>query len=461
MGKLKKEYTNQKWKLDKKYKRARAFLKKINMYDESDFTKPVKELKVVSALLNAAYLNSKKFTPDKGITYIKGETQLKNMNKFLTDNGVQYDIPTKSKIFIFSMQAKKTKFTSTPQYWVARAIREGCKFSKCFYKKHYSTGASIIERGDMVSYTHVFVKKPKLIIGDSEMLDLLKECENPLNIDDDDFTDGNKIRQKESKKWHELNSQFGEKQNEEIATYFKRFRQYNNPYYIIGEMKLMRKYPHVLHGWLKETPTFKDNNPHYKDIMKFLDQEAKRRPDVNAYCTNMNHGAWAEAYRKARNQKRFGKSDGGFDINYLDQSDFGINIMQHARNRMKIVHQSFYDIDFLECNDFGPYQLITEYFLKHNDPAVWKWLLKDDDFGIKNIAIGSAKIKSKFRVYLIWYEDIFHDSLPTYAQKKFAYIGDEICLNQYNFRQRRCYDYDIVSFFTLLTIALWIPKESW
>ncbi len=32
-----------------------------------------------------------------------------------------------------------------------------------------------------------------------------------------------------------------------------------------------------------------------------------------------------------------------------------------------------------------PYELITKYFLKEKDPRVWKYLLKNDDFGLNNL----------------------------------------------------------------------------
>jgi hypothetical protein len=208
---------------------------------------------------------------------------------------------------------------------------------------------------------------------------------------------------------------------------------------LIGEMKLMRRYPHILREWLLKDADFKKNNPNYEAIMEYL-KGAKIRKNADAMCATMDHGAWMQAYQGALNGDINQKGD--YVRNYLDPGEYGIPMVEHCADKIKVVWSKNYHITDLKCNDYGPYELITKYFLKEKDPRVWKYLLKDDDFGLKNIAMGSALTKGAFNVSLMWYEKISNTNCPTFAHKKYIGLTPDRCLNQYNFRKRRCHKYN-------------------
>lgn len=169
--------------------------------------------------------------------------------------------------------------------------------------------------------------------------------------------------------------------------------------------------------------------------------KAKKRPSIDAWCQKMDFEAWAQAWYGAKDGQV--NTNGVFDQNFIQEdSEYGIQIMEHAKSRFKVTFKHVWTIDNLKCNDWGPYQLITEYFLKHPDPRVWKWLLTDDGYGVQNVAMGSARHGNTFRVGLIWYDHIVSSGVPTYTQGKFGILKSENCINQYDFRQRRCYKYD-------------------
>lgn len=174
--------------------------------------------------------------------------------------------------------------------------------------------------------------------------------------------------------------------------------------------------------------------------MKYL-KEAKRRPDVNAWCSKMNYQGWTLAYKCAVDGKCDPKTS--FDENYVQEdSEFGMDLMEHAHSRLSIQWHHTWTIPNLVCNDWGMYQLITEYFLKHKDQKVWKWLLADDGYGIQNVSIGTAKVKNQFRVTLMWYTDVKNKAVPTFVYAKAGSLKSNKCIDQYAFRMRRCYKYD-------------------
>lgn len=101
-----------------------------------------------------------------------------------------------------------------------------------------------------------------------------------------------------------------------------------------------------------------------------------------------------------------------------------------------------YNIPYLETNDWGSYDLITNYFLKEKDEIFWKLLLTNDTNGINKIALASSKQKVGWRVVVFWYDDILSDGEPSPAFTESALQGFENCLDRYNFYQRRWHDYD-------------------
>jgi len=202
----------------------------------------------------------------------------------------------------------------------------------------------------------------------------------------------------------------------------------------------MRRYPKVLRSWLENQASFKTNNPNYKAIMDYL-SNAKVRPSIDAWCRNMDYEAWAQAWYGAKDGKV--TSNGVFDQNFVqDDEEYGIQIMEHAKSRFNVNFSHVWTINNLSCNDWGPYQLITEYFLKHPDQRVWKWLLTDDSYGVQNVAMGSARHGNSFKVSLVWYQSLESKGVPTFTQGKHGILKSDNCINQYDFRQRRCYKYD-------------------
>lgn len=251
---------------------------------------------------------------------------------------------------------------------------------------------------------------------------------------------GSEIREKEPAKWESLNLKNGKELNQTLQSHFERHRPFNVPYFIVGELKLMRRYPHILREWLLLDKHWKKDNPNYNAIMTYL-KKAKRRPDVNAWCSKMNYDGWMTAYKCAVD----GKCDpkGSFDENYVQEdNEFGMDLMEHAHSRLTVQWHHTWTIPNLVCNDWGMYQLITEYFLKHKDERVWKWLLSDDGYGIQNVAIGTAKVKNEFRVTLMWYTDVANKAVPTYVYAKAGSLKSNQCIDQYAFRMRRCFKYD-------------------
>jgi len=68
-------------------------------------------------------------------------------------------------------------------------------------------------------------------------------------------------------------------------------------------------------------------------------------------------------------------------------------------------------------------------------------LIKDDVYGVDNIAFATSKKENKWSVALIYYETLESKKCPPdYFTKRD--VGFQACLNKYNFYQRRWHDYD-------------------
>jgi len=78
--------------------------------------------------------------------------------------------------------------------------------------------------------------------------------------------------------------------------------------------------------------------------------------------------AWSYAYNASISNKI--SENASYDITYFNNDVF---MNQHLKSRMKLKHQKIYEIEWLEINDWGSYDLIVHHFLKEKDPEVWKY----------------------------------------------------------------------------------------
>jgi len=172
-----------------------------------------------------------------------------------------------------------------------------------------------------------------------------------------------------------------------------RGRQAFNPYNIIGELQLMRQYPNVLYEWLSKDEKFKKDSPHATKILEYLKTAPKRR--VGQKCVLRDMCAWSFAYHEALNgTSKFAKF-ADIDVNYYNH-DFGMLV--HMKSRLKNWTAHGYLVDSVYTNDFGVYDLIVHTLLNDKDERLWELLLKNDNYGVDNVAFATSKKCDKWTV---------------------------------------------------------------
>jgi len=126
--------------------------------------------------------------------------------------------------------------------------------------------------------------------------------------------------------------------------------------------------------------------------------------------------------------------------NYYDDT---YTMVMHKKWKAKLYYGQVYEIDHLQTNDWGSYDLIVNVFFREKNERLWKLILSDDKWGIDQLALATSKYGGKWRVSLNWYETITKEYCTTEAERKAALLGNDACLDGYfNFYQRRWHDYD-------------------
>jgi hypothetical protein len=389
---------------------------------------------------------------------IAGETQadFDKMNKDLASSGFPFKMNHANTKF-YSAQAKYSKETATLKYWLHRlAVAKKLSYKEMF-EKAKRVGSTLLRNGDIVYFTMIYSTSATAYHKDEALTQHFNLLKTPLGLEGVSSDDGNKKRFKLRDLIQREGHTCGEKKTKVRMVKYTRRRPAFTHYRILTEMKLMRRYPNVLYQWLKDDKEFQAKSPHAADIMNYL-ISAKKRKDVGSACVRRDMCAWSYAYSKAF--KGFGDraddgpvgdglkegSDGSLqslptlDTNYLDET---YTLVMHQTWRAKLRYAKVYEIDHLETNDWGSYDLIVNVFLRDKNPRIWQLLLSDDGWGINNVAMATAKYNGKWRVTLFWYDSIKSDYCTTEAEKGVALLGDDQCLNGYfNFYQRRWHDYD-------------------
>ena len=206
-----------------------------------------------------------------------------------------------------------------------------------------------------------------------------------------------------------------------------RGRQAFNPYNIIGELQLMRQYPQVLYNWLNEDEQFKKNSPHASKILAYLKTAPKRT--VGQKCVLRDMCPWTYAYKMALEKETVYPKFSNLDANYYDH-DF--KEIVHMKSRMKNWTAKGYEVDSVYTNDFGAYDIITHVFFNDKDHHLWELLIKDDVYGVDNIAFATSKQKNKWFISVTYYETLESKKCPpVYFEKR--QVGFQACLDKYNF----------------------------
>jgi hypothetical protein len=389
---------------------------------------------------------------------IAGETQadFDKMNKNLASSGFPFKMNHANTKF-YSAQAKYSKETAKLKYWLHRfAVAKKLSF-KTMFADAKQVGSTLLRNGDTLYFTMIYSTDKKAYKTDEALLQYFNLLTTPLGLEGVSADDGNKNRFAMRDFIQKDAQTCGEKKTKVRMVKYTRRRPAFLHYRVLTEMKLMRRYPNVLYQWLKDDKEFQSKSPHAKDIMNYL-KDARKRKGIGNACVRRDMCAWSYAYSKA--YKGFGdRADDGpvgdtlkegpdgalnplpqLDTNYLDDT---YSLVMHQTWRAKLRYAKVYEIDYVQTNDWGSYDLIVNVFLREKDPRIWQLLLSDDGWGINNIAMATAKYNGKWRVTLFWYDSIKSDYCTTEAEKGAAMLGGDACLNgYYNFYQRRWHDYD-------------------
>lgn len=369
---------------------------------------------------------------------INGTTQeaLKDM-----ENQIQKDdVPLLVGTQFWSVYSPVNSKTNDWSYWFYQLTKHAnFKFDK-FSGFAKVIGATMAIKNNKYAWLTVVVNnKTEAYNKNEKVLAWHQKVNESIGLSSKDFSVGSSRRIDDGNKIEALENKCQEEFDAKRRIQFNRYRGAFNHYNIIGELRLMRRFPDVLLQWWKKGGQFHElfikNNPNAKKILAWL-QKAKSRPEVPSPCHKMNHCAWGYGYYEGMHGKL--EKTGAQDLNYY-KSEYMMTM--HSKTRINIRYAKQWTIP-VTCNDFGPFNLITGSFLKDKDPRVWKWLLKDDKFGLENISMTTAKYKRNFRVTLMWADNVVKCDQPTDPQIDKSGIGFAQCTNQYKFFQRRIHDYN-------------------
>jgi hypothetical protein len=96
--------------------------------DTNSATQPVTHIKAFSGMINSAVLKAGNYEVGKGTVYAD-KSKLENMNTFLKNNGVEWQLPTDG-VKILTIQQKKSEDTKEPKYWFALATQLGLSYKE-------------------------------------------------------------------------------------------------------------------------------------------------------------------------------------------------------------------------------------------------------------------------------------------------------------------------------------------
>lgn len=429
-------------------------------------------IKILSYLVGKMFLDENQKIDKVIRNFVTNPNEVTNFIKKLQVLGSPFDIdseqmdilsisiPTKNMPSISkpsSIPKKTNHDTGEEQEWVVNPVDTEHLFSNLldqgftpqkFIDKTKLMAASWIEKGNITTFTVIASSNESGVTDDrlsqlyDSWVDLLKlnEYDHLFHTKNEaiDLHNRNDVLQDKCMEAHD-NLEFKE---------LSRYRQAFNPFKILSELRLMRLYPNTLYSWLrpggKYHETFKKDNPNYDAILLYLKTAGNR--DIELNCAAREMGAWALAWKHAREFKLTKSKSWKRKLNYRKRidDDMLFYIPNHMEVSLNLIGQFLWEIEDLPCNDWGSLHLIINHFFKHKDPAVWKWLIKNDHFGYRNLAFASSKYKAEHRVALIWYEKIVDEGTATQNERDLGKITSYNCNEMYSdeFYLRRLKDYD-------------------
>lgn len=360
------------------------------------------------------------------------------------------DQSIKSDIDIFLQNLKK--FTIVPEnieFLFASLLLQGFSGQK-YVEEVKIASAAYISKDNVTTFTVVCVKNENWAQGEtSTIMDkLIEKYKSNMGLDSESIINSGNSDSPVIERCRKLAEKCIKKNDSIEEEYLKRHRLAFNPFNILSELRLMKKYPDVLYKQLSEggiyNKAFKKDNPNYKEILTYLKSSSGRESEFD--CSSREMGAWALAWELARNNELYKNPIATKSSNYIHYYGPTAGFIYHIEYKYKIDAQFIWEIEDLSCNDWGAAQLIIFRFLKDKDPRIWKWLLSDDNKGYRYMAMVPAKYQNKVRIGLIWYDKITdNQQAPTFNERGTDTelgVSSEWCTKIYAFYTRRLYDYD-------------------
>jgi hypothetical protein len=392
----------------------------------------------------------------KGIHVGETQEEFNKMNQNLKSSGFDFTMDQKHTKF-YSVQAKFSKENQKLKYWLLRLVSEK-KFNPItMFNEAKQIGASLLRKGDIVTFTIVYTTDTAAYTKDVGIIAYFETTTTALSLVGSNADDGSKARFALRDSVQKDGQNCGSAKTKAREVKYTRRRPAFNQYRMVAEMKLMRRYPGVLYHWLKEDKEFNAKAPHANAILEYL-KTAKKRREIGWGCVNRDMCAWSYAYHMAYKGDTERLNEGpitytknlGSDMSISPTAEIGTNnyndtygMVMHKKWSAKLTYGKVYEIDYLQTNDWGSYDLIVNVFLREKNERIWKLLLSDDSWGINQFAMATSKRNGKWRVALLWYESVVNEYCVSQAEKSAANLGNDNCLDGYfNFYARRWHDYD-------------------
>lgn len=417
--------------------------------------KATSSLKAISTAITRSIF-AQKIENLQGIHVGETPEDFSKMNLNLKKTGFNFAMDSQNTKF-YSVQAKFSKESLKLKYWLLRLVSHK-KFNPIsMFNEAKQIGATLLRKGDVVTFTIVYATDIAAYSSDGAMTEYFDTIKTPLGMEGTNADNGNKLRFALRDEIQKDGQKCGTQKTKARQVNYTRRRPAFNQYRILTEMKLMRRYPGVLYHWLKEDKVFNAKAPHAKAILAYL-KTAKKRRDIGNSCVRRDMCAWSYAYHMAYkgDTKRPNEGPITYTKNLSAQNIIAPEAMMaennfeetygmvmHKKWNAKLTYGKVFEIDHLQTNDWGSYDLIVNVFLREKNERIWKLLLVDDSWGINQVAMATSKRNGKWRVALFWYEAITSEQCTSEAEESTAFLGNDKCLNGYfDFYQRRWHDYD-------------------
>lgn len=186
--------------------------------------------------MNKSLISKKLASSGEGVDNGLNSAGVGALNKVLASSGTKLTIDA-AKTKVISMRTKKNSRTHLPSFWWAMAFKNGVNWADLGMDNNHTTlGAHIMESNGVVSFTAIFTHD-KLWYGAKTFTDTMNSLKDCMGLSAQETSEGTSFRELTRKNWDAENLRFGVELNSKEESWMRIYRQFNNPYYLIGELK--------------------------------------------------------------------------------------------------------------------------------------------------------------------------------------------------------------------------------